>query len=113
MQNYGLPAFKEAVENRVSLNHCLVHTLISLMTAVEDTTILWRKDKETLINVQKTAQNLLDKGSVFTKEGLREIENVNKDFIKKNISPGGSADLVAVTVGSYLLENGHFPVRIL
>lgn len=113
VQNYGLPAFKEAVENRVSLNHCLVHTLISLMTAVEDTTILWRKDKETLINVQKTAQNLLDKGSVFTKEGLREIENVNKDFIKKNISPGGSADLVAVTVGSYLLENGHFPVRIL
>lgn len=113
VQNYGLPAFKEALERGASLNHCLVHTLISLMTIVEDTTILWRKDMETLNDVQKLANKLLNRGSVFTKEGLSEIENLNKEFIKRNISPGGSADLVAVTVGSYLLENGQFPIEIL
>jgi triphosphoribosyl-dephospho-CoA synthase CitG len=109
----GLPAFKEALKRETSLNHSLVHTLISLMTVVEDTTILWRKNKACLKEVQLLAQNIIDRGSVFTDEGLKEIQNLNDEFIKKNISPGGSADLVAVTAGSYLLENGQFPVSIL
>lgn len=109
----GLPAFREALGKGTSLNLSLVHVLISLMSVVEDTTILWRKDEGCLKKVHLAAQNVIDKGSVFTPEGLRSIEALNEEFIKENISPGGSADLVAVTASSYLLENGQYPVSIM
>lgn len=108
----GLPALEAALRKGLTLNSCLVHTLVSLMTCVEDTTILWRKDKETLLAVQEQARKALEKGSVFTKEGLAEIVKMDKSYIRDNISPGGSADLVAITVGSYLLEHQEFPVPI-
>jgi len=113
VRNTGLPAFKDAISKGVKLNDCIVHTLISLIACVEDTTILWRKDKEELIEVQKKARTILGKGSIFTEEGLAEIYKLDEVFINKNISPGGSADLVAVTIGTYLLENKQFPVAIL
>ncbi len=112
VRDKGLPAFKEAFKRGVNLNHALVHTLISLMAVVEDTTILWRKDMASLKKVQSAAQNIIDKGSVFTNQGFKEIEDLNKGFINENISPGGSADLVAVTASTFLLEYGQFPGMI-
>ncbi len=109
----GLPAFKEALQNCSQLNDCLVHTLLALMTSVDDTTILWRKDQETLIMVKEKAKEVLEKGSVFTKEGLETIKKLDEEFVRENISPGGSADLVAVTASVYLLEKESFPVPIL
>lgn len=113
VKNVGLPAFKRVLQKGKTLNDCLVHTLIALMTCVEDTTILWRKDKDTLLEVQKLAQEILDKGSVYTSEGLRAIYELDDKFTEKKISPGGSADLLSVTVGSYLLENKEFPVVLM
>ncbi len=113
VRNTGLPAFKDAISKGMKLNDCIVHTLISLIACVEDTTILWRKNKEELIKVQNQARKILENGSVFTEKGLIEIFELDEIFVKKNISPGGSADLVAVTIGVYLLENKQFPVAIL
>ncbi len=109
----GLPAFYEAINKGVGLNLSLVHTLIALMTKVEDTTILWRKDWDTLIQVQRRAEEIIGLGSVFTKEGLEAIHQLDEALIGENISPGGSADLLSITVGIYLLENKEFPIRIL
>lgn len=109
----GLPAFKEALDNGVDLNYCLVHSLIALMTCVDDTTVLWRKGKDMLDYVQKTATEIIKEGSVFTEKGLKRIYDFDKVLKEKNASPGGSADLVSVTVGTYLLEYEQFPVRIL
>lgn len=108
----ALPAFKYALKKNISLNHSLVHTLISLITVVEDTTILWRKDMETLYKVKNMAKEVLASDSVFSEIGMKKITEMDKELIKENISPGGSADLLAVTVGVYLLENEHFPVQI-
>lgn len=109
----GLPAFHEALEKSIDLNLCLVHILISLMTCVEDTTVLWRKDYDVLKNIQERAKTILGLGSVFTDEGLNAIHALDEEFIRANISPGGCADLVSITVGSYLLENRQFPVTII
>jgi len=109
----GLPAFISAIDKGVNLNYCLIHTLISLMTCVKDTTILWRKNDKVLREVQSQAKKILQQGSVFTKQGMDLIMELDRRFIKDNISPGGSADLLAVTIGTYLLENKQFPVKIL
>ncbi len=113
VRNVGLPVFKGVLQRSKTLNECLVHTLLALMACVEDTTILWRKDKDALLAVQKSAQKILDKGSIYTSHGRREIYELNKEFIKENISPGGSADLLSITVGSYLLENNQFYVKLM
>ncbi|WP_339061387.1 triphosphoribosyl-dephospho-CoA synthase [Tepidibacillus marianensis] len=113
IKEVGLPAFYDAIKQGADLNSSLVYTLISLMTKVEDTTILWRKNMDTLIEVQQQAQEILDLGSVFTTEGLEAIHQLDKEFIKENISPGGSADLLSITIGIYLLENKQFPMSIL
>jgi triphosphoribosyl-dephospho-CoA synthase len=113
VKNAGLPALKAAIQEGYRLNDCLVHVLISLMTCVEDTTILWRKGQATLKKVQDWSQKVLNKGSVFTPEGWQEIYKMEEHFLQENISPGGSADLLAITIGLYLLENKQLPVAIL
>lgn len=109
IQNVGLPAFKKAMNSGLSLTKTLIHTLISLMTCVEDTTILWRNGKGGLASVQEMASRIEAQGSVFSKDGFQEIVNLEKWFLEKNISPGGSADLLAATTGIYFLENKTFP----
>ena len=109
----GLPALKEALERGAKLNDSLVHTLISLVTTVQDTTILWRSGPEDLAWVMEEARRVLQLGSVFTPAGKEALHRMDEEFVKRNISPGGSADLLAVTTGCYLLENGRFPVELM
>lgn len=46
-------------------------------------------------------------GGYFTREGKAFVEAMDRDFIEKNISSGGgAADLLAITIMLYLLENG-------
>lgn len=108
----GLPALKEALSRGVGLNDALVHTLLALMTVVEDSNVIWRTDYATLLEVQQLAQELLAKGSVFTEAGWAAIRQTEAYFVSRRISPGGSADLLSVTIALYLLEQREFPNAI-
>ena len=110
--NYGLPALKEAFSKGASLNDALVYALLTLMTVVEDSNVIWRTDVATLVEVQNMAANILALGSVFTTAGKQAIAQAEKDFLARRISPGGSADLLSITITLYLLENKEFPCDI-
>lgn len=101
VRKISLPAMQQLARQGISKNDNLLHTLFCLMENVEDTNILARHDFETLKYVQETARKILEKGSVFSKEGINYIRETDKEFIKRRISPGGCADLLAVTVMSY------------
>ena len=94
-------------------NHRLVQTLLAIMQFCEDTTILHRHSAETLKEVQLKAKQILDLGGVATTQGLKAIEAMNEDFSKRKISPGGSADLLGVTVFLHLLEGYFFTKTII
>lgn len=113
VMNYGLPALKEAFSKGIKLNDALVHSLITLMTVVEDSNVIWRTDVATLSEVQEIAKNILRLGSVFTKDGKQAIMDADKYFVSRRISPGGCADLLSITITFYLLENKNFPLAIL
>lgn len=113
VMNQGLPALKYALNAGINLNNCLLHTLLSLITCVEDSTILWRKDYDTLLQVQERAKRVLRVGSVFTSIGMQSIIAMENEFVNARISPGGSADLLSITIAMYLLENCDFPIDIL
>ena len=109
----ALPALKEALSRRASINDSLVHTLISLMSVTTDTNILWRsKNMELATIVQGYAQEILKRDSIFTLDGRNYISYLEAFCIENNISPGGCADLLSITVGLYLYENGNFPGKI-
>ena len=107
--NYGLPALEDAFNKGATINDALVHALISLMTVVEDSNVIWRTDYDTLLEVQRIAKNMLSLGSVFTEKGRMAIAETERYFLQRHISPGGSADLLSVTITLYLLEHKEFP----
>lgn len=110
--DYGLPALKEAFIKGAGLNDALLHSLIALMTVVQDSNVIWRTDIATAEEVKEIARNILSLGSVFTNNGRNAIQEAERYFCSRRISPGGSADLLSITISLYLMENKEFPVDI-
>jgi len=103
----SLPIMKKLVEEKKgSINDILVETLIHLMANTEDSNILGRHNLEVLSYVKEMGRKAIKLGGFFSGEGRNFIEEMDRDFIGKNISPGGSADLLAVTIMFFLLEKG-------
>ena len=67
-------------------------TLLRIMCDLDDTNIVYRTDYDTMLNVKTQARHLLED---FSEAG---IEDMNRDFVSRNISPGGSADMLALVV---------------
>jgi holo-ACP synthase/triphosphoribosyl-dephospho-CoA synthase len=93
----GLPRLREALNQGASDNDALVHALLGLMTHTEDTTILHRHDLATLEKVRTEAAEILSAGGCLTSEGREKTAALDRHYISARISPGGSADLLAVT----------------
>ncbi|RQD67344.1 MAG: triphosphoribosyl-dephospho-CoA synthase CitG [Tindallia sp. MSAO_Bac2] len=106
VREIGYPVFKNAVSNGMGINDAMVHTLLHLFSHVEDTTVASRVGIEGLKKCREASQEVLEKGGMQSNEGRRAALELDRYFIKQNISPGGCADLLAVTVGIYLME-GH------
>jgi triphosphoribosyl-dephospho-CoA synthase len=85
-------------------NQRLINTLLHLMSTVEDSNILARHNKETLESVQSQTREVLAMGGASDERGLEILRQMDLNFIEKNISPGGSADLLAVTIFLYKME---------
>ncbi|MBM7632761.1 triphosphoribosyl-dephospho-CoA synthase [Geomicrobium sediminis] len=64
--------------------------LLTLMTTLSDTCVLHRAGSKGLSYVKQQAQQVL--------RGALSMEEVDERFIKNNLSPGGSADLLAASL---------------
>lgn len=67
-------------------------TLLRIMCDLDDTNIVYRTDYATMQQVKTQARHLLED---FSEAG---IDDLNCDFVSRNISPGGSADMLALVV---------------
>ncbi|AKL96876.1 2-(5''-triphosphoribosyl)-3'-dephosphocoenzyme-A synthase CitG [Clostridium aceticum] len=105
VRTHSLPIFQELIKSGKNMNDTLVQVLLHLMTVTEDSNILGRHDWETLEYVKTSAREVLDRGGMFTEEGKQRIIKMDREFIDRNISPGGSADLLAVTMMFGALKN--------
>lgn len=74
------------------------------MTLCNDTTIIHRHNPEILEEVKEKAKSIIKLGGMNTAKGRMQINNMSKEFIERNISPGGSADLLAITVFLHLVN---------
>lgn len=104
---YALPVFSNLIKKDIyHINDILIQTLLHLMVNTEDGNILGRHGIDALHYCQNRARKALQLGGYLTPDGRGFIEDMNVDFIEKNISPGGAADLLAVTLMLYMMENG-------
>lgn len=79
-----------------------VHALLSLIAVTDDTTILHRGGQEALRFARSSALEVLSLGGLSTAPGRNRLERMARDFERRRISPGGSADLLSA--GIFLVE---------
>jgi triphosphoribosyl-dephospho-CoA synthase len=89
----------------LSKNDRLIHTLIGIMQYSEDSNILYRHSIDVLKEVQEKAKYIMSAGGMLTDKGRNAIKLLDEEFSSRRISPGGSADLLAVTVFFSLIED--------
>lgn len=101
IRDIGLPTLKEGLKNGLSLNDAGAVALLHLLTVTEDTNIIHRTDTATLSAVQAEIKALL-KTEPFP--NLEKLEALDDDFIRRNLSPGGTADLLAACYFLFFLK---------
>ncbi|MGO4502497.1 MULTISPECIES: triphosphoribosyl-dephospho-CoA synthase MdcB [unclassified Dyella] len=101
----GLPALHDA--QRLAPGHleaARVQACFALIAAIEDTNLLHRGGAEGLRFAQQAAQTFLDKGGVGDPAWQVRAERIHRAFVRRRLSPGGAADLLAMSVFAMALE---------
>lgn len=75
-----------------------VHAFFALLAAMEDTNLLHRGGADGLTDARRAARDFLIAGGVGRADWLDRAMAVHRQFVARRLSPGGSADLLAVTV---------------
>ena len=75
----------------------LLQALLELFVANRDTNLVSRGGLSALAYVQGYAADLLSAGGALAPDGLDRLAAFDDDLIARNLSPSGSADLLAVT----------------
>ncbi len=94
----GLPVFNKYILKGYSQNDAGVITLLHLISKAEDTNIISRSSIEELANIQKHLADFLTSGDNCYLEYAQKLDHY---MISRNITPGGSADLLAMVYFFY------------
>lgn len=123
VREVGLPALGQALtdtgcRDRIDLdcsdqtwNTVCLQVLLHLMAEVEDSNILYRSDCASLLYVKEQAARTLELGGSMTGEGMEALRSLNRDFIRRNLSPGGCADLLSLTLFLWRLKHTDFDIK--
>ena len=96
--NYGLPVLENGLKEGKSIDISGCAALLTMLAHSTDTNMISRSN----LHCQKeTSAKLLKLLKDNPYPNKKELNMLNKEFINKNLSPGGCADLLAV---SYLLH---------
>ena len=75
--------------------------MLHLIAVQDDTNLIHRGGREQQLEIRKQLSALL-KDTPFP--SLETISKLDEEFIRKNLSPGGSADLLSLTYFLYFLK---------
>lgn len=102
IRDISLPAFTQALARGNSQNDAAVIALIHLIAQVEDTNLYHRGGSEGAAFAKDAAKALLPNPD------MADVAALDGQFIARNLSPGGCADLLAATLFLSALKN-NFP----
>lgn len=102
VRDVGLPVLKEGLARGLDLNRAGCGALLALITAAVDTNLIARSS---LATQQETVSQLKELLLHDPYPDLPTLRRLDTQFVEKNLSPGGSADLLAVCYLLYFLED--------
>ena len=100
IRDIGLPILHQGLQQGLSLNHAGCAALLHLLTAIDDTNLIHRSNRQTQLEIKAQIASLLNETPFPSLEKLAQLDEA---FIQKNLSPGGSADLLAATYFLFFL----------
>lgn len=96
VRDHALPVMDRLVTDGYPEELVLLQSLMSLMSHNQDTNLIGRGGIDGMNFVRRRATELLDEGGVIAPGGLDRMSAFDDELIALNLSPGGSADLLAV-----------------
>lgn len=94
----GLPALRRARRLGAGEEAARVQACFALIAAVADTNILYRAGPTGLEYAQAVARRFLFEGGVQRGDWRERAAQAHEEFISRRLSPGGCADLLAMTL---------------
>ncbi|SFV37051.1 triphosphoribosyl-dephospho-CoA synthase [Hyphomicrobium facile] len=95
----GLPALRSAARKTPDDAEAQrIEACFALIAALEDTNLLHRGGLSGLQFARRTAQQFLDEGGVGGSRWRERARSVHEAFVARRLSPGGSADLLAMSL---------------
>lgn len=97
---YGvaLPALRRALLLGAAPQAARVQAFFALLAELDDTNLLHRGGAAGLSFAQASARRFLERGGVFASDWTETATQVHRDFVERNLSPGGCADLLAAAL---------------
>ena len=97
----GLPVLMEGLNKGISLNDACCAALLHILAATDDTNLISRSNRETQLQIKDRIAAMLKDTPYPT---IEQLDALDDEFIEKNLSPGGSADLLAMTLLLYFIQ---------
>ena len=94
----ALPVLTDGLYKEKEWNKIKLQILFALMSRVQDSNILARTNPAVLYEVQVQSMKFLNEGGAYSKHALEKLYLMDAEYTDKNISAGGCADLLAVSV---------------
>lgn len=101
----GLTAIEEAMGAGCSEEKACVYALMRIMEATEDSNLVHRGGASGAEYARRKAQRLTKDGPASM--DMDAVRSLDEEFIRRNLSPGGSADLLAFSVMLYRIKKGN------
>jgi triphosphoribosyl-dephospho-CoA synthase len=94
----ALPEYRRVLTAGGSANQARVQAFFVLLGTVDDTNLLHRGGAEGLAFAREASTRFLDAGGVFNQQWRECAIDIHRQFCRRGLSPGGSADLLAACV---------------
>lgn len=99
----ALPSLCDSIRRGFSQNDAGILTLLKILASFEDTNIISRSSYETLSKIHLKCAKIL-KDSIESQDYIGILTQLDQEMIAQNISPGGSADLLAAAYFLWYVE---------
>ena len=107
----GLPALRRKRRSGASEQVARLDTLLSIMASLDDTCLLYRGGVVALAAAKTGAAAVAVVGGTGTRLGREELCRLDRRLMDLQVSPGGSADLLAATLLLDAVEHGQYDVQ--
>jgi triphosphoribosyl-dephospho-CoA synthase len=100
----GVPTLRRLLQEGYDHERAVIGTLMALIEQVDDSNLLWRGGENGLAFAKQTAREFNCNGGVAQRGWRDQLTSMHRSFVERNLSPGGSADLVAASWVAYHLD---------